>query len=56
MNRTKQDHQPRSNKIEAGSLDHVYNLQIRNELNETADKLNRLSKQKKLLNSYRSSI
>ncbi|AVK86306.1 NAD synthetase [Lysinibacillus sp. B2A1] len=56
MNRTKQDHQPRSNKIEANSLDHAYDLQIRNELNETADKLNRLSKQKKLLNSYRSSI
>ncbi|WP_036124569.1 hypothetical protein [Lysinibacillus sphaericus] len=31
-------------------------LQIRRELNETALKLSRLSKQKKRLNSYRSSI
>ncbi|MDM5250457.1 NAD synthetase [Lysinibacillus sp. G4S2] len=48
--------QQRSNKIEASYLDGAYDLQIRNELNETAVKLSRVSKQKKLLNSYRSSI
>ncbi|WP_068986409.1 NAD synthetase [Lysinibacillus xylanilyticus] len=48
--------QQRSNKIEASFLDGTYDLQIRNELNETAVKLSLVSKQKKLLNSYRSSV
>lgn len=37
-------------------MDSASDLQIRHELNETALKLSRLSKQKKRLNSYRSSI
>lgn len=37
-------------------MDSASDLQIRRELNETALKLSRLSKQKKRLNSYRSSI
>ncbi|WP_431811753.1 NAD synthetase [Lysinibacillus sp. FW12] len=37
-------------------MDSACDLQIRHELNETALKLSRLSKQKKRLNSYRSSI
>ncbi|MGE7944559.1 NAD synthetase [Lysinibacillus xylanilyticus] len=48
--------QQRSNKIEASFLDGAYDLQIRHELNETAIKLSLVSKQKKLLNSYRSSV
>jgi len=53
---TKQQLQQHSNKIEASYLDGAYDLQIRNELNETAVKLSLVSKQKKLLNSYRSSV
>ncbi|WP_025114845.1 hypothetical protein [Lysinibacillus fusiformis] len=37
-------------------MDSTSDLQIRSELNETALKLSRLSRQKKRLNSYRSSI
>ncbi len=37
-------------------MDSTNDLQIRHELNETALKLSRLSRQKKRLNSYRSSI
>lgn len=37
-------------------MDSTNDLQIRRELNETAVKLSRLSRQKKRLNSYRSSI
>ncbi|MGE7093428.1 NAD synthetase [Lysinibacillus sp. NPDC048646] len=44
------------NKIEPSYVDNGSDLQIRNELSETAVKLSRLSKQKKRLNSYRSSI
>lgn len=43
-------------KIEVAYFDGNSDLQIRNDLNETAAKLSRLSKQKKRLNSYRSSI
>ncbi len=44
------------NKLETAPVDSGSNLQIRNELSETAVKLSRLSKQKKRLNSYRTSI
>ena len=37
-------------------VDNASDLEIRRELNETALKLSRLNKQKKRLNSYRSSI
>ncbi|KOS62319.1 NAD synthetase [Lysinibacillus agricola] len=56
MSNTGQFQQQRPNNIEASYLDSAYDLEIRNELNETAVKLSLVSKQKKLLNSYRSSI
>ncbi|MCY9548939.1 NAD synthetase [Lysinibacillus xylanilyticus] len=56
ISKTRQIQQQRSNKIAASYVDSAYDLQIRNELNETAVKLSLVSKQKKLLNSYRSSI
>lgn len=56
ISKTKQIQQHRPNKIAASYVDSAYNLQIRNELNETAVKLSLVSKQKRLLNSYRSSI
>ncbi len=42
--------------IAPSHVDSASDLQIRRELNETALKLSRLNKQKKRLNSYRSSI
>ncbi|KOP72147.1 NAD synthetase [Lysinibacillus sp. FJAT-14745] len=56
ISKTRQIQQQRPNKIAASYVDGDYDLQIRNELNETAVKLSLVSKQKKLLNSYRSSI
>ncbi|KMY29900.1 hypothetical protein [Lysinibacillus xylanilyticus] len=56
ISKTRQIQQQRPNKIAASYVDSAYDLQIRNELNETAVKLSLVSKQKKLLNSYRSSI
>ncbi|TQR28827.1 NAD synthetase [Lysinibacillus sphaericus] len=56
ISKTRQIQQQRPNKIAASYVDSAYNLQIRSELNETAVKLSLVSKQKKLLNSYRSSI
>ncbi|MFJ7917653.1 MULTISPECIES: NAD synthetase [unclassified Lysinibacillus] len=56
ISKTRQIQQQRPNKITASYVDSAYNLQIRSELNETAVKLSLVSKQKKLLNSYRSSI
>lgn len=56
ISKTRQIQQQRPNKIAASYEDSAYDLQIRNELNETAVKLSLVSKQKKLLNSYRSSI
>ena len=56
ISKTRQIQQQRPNKIAARYVDSAYDLQIRNELNETAVKLSLVSKQKKLLNSYRSSI
>lgn len=56
LSNTRQIQQQRPNKIAASFVDNAYDLQIRNELNETAVKLSLVSKQKKLLNSYRSSI
>ncbi|EON74582.1 hypothetical protein [Lysinibacillus sphaericus] len=44
------------NKIEVAYVDSGSDLQIRNELSETAIKLSRISKQKKRLTSYLSSI
>ncbi|MET4563228.1 NAD synthetase [Lysinibacillus parviboronicapiens] len=52
----KQMKQNSLNKLETAPVDSGSNLQIRNELSETAVKLSRLSKQKKRLNSYRTSI
>ncbi|MFJ7370619.1 NAD synthetase [Lysinibacillus sp. NPDC098008] len=51
---SKQQRQPRS--IPVTHMESDSNLQIRHELNETALKLSRISKQKKRLHSYRSSI
>ncbi|MFJ6210956.1 NAD synthetase [Lysinibacillus sp. NPDC092081] len=56
ISKTRQIQEQRPNKIAASYVDSSYDLQIRNELNETAVKLSLVSKQKKLLNSYRSSI
>ncbi|GAB0171531.1 NAD synthetase [Lysinibacillus sp. CTST325] len=56
LSNTRQIQQQRPNKVAASFVDNAYDLQIRNELNETAVKLSLVSKQKKLLNSYRSSI
>jgi len=56
ISNTKQIQQQRPNKMAASYVDSAYDLQIRNELNETAVKLGLVSKQKRLLNSYRSSI
>ncbi|MFJ7891166.1 NAD synthetase [Lysinibacillus xylanilyticus] len=56
ISKTRQIQQQRPNKIAASYVDSAYDLQIRNELNETAVKLSLVSKQKKLLSSYRSSI
>lgn len=56
ISKTKQIQQQRPNNIAASYVDSAYDLQIRNELNETAVKLSLVSKQKRLLNSYRSSI
>ncbi|MEB2282211.1 NAD synthetase [Lysinibacillus xylanilyticus] len=56
ISKTRQIQQQRPNKIAPSYVDSAYNLQIRNELNETAVKLSLVSKQKRLLNSYRSSI
>ncbi|MFJ7983242.1 NAD synthetase [Lysinibacillus xylanilyticus] len=56
ISKTRQIQQQRPNKIATSYVDSTYDLQIRNELNETAVKLSLVSKQKKLLNSYRSSI
>ncbi|GEM_PF-416975 len=56
ISNTKQIQQQRPNNIVASYVDSAYDLQIRNELNETAVKLSLVNKQKRLLNSYRSSI
>ncbi|MEK5331102.1 MULTISPECIES: NAD synthetase [unclassified Lysinibacillus] len=56
LNKKRQIQQQRHNKIEATFVDSEGNVQIHNELNETAGKLSRLSKLKKRHNSYRTSI
>lgn len=56
LNKKKQNQPQRHNKIEATFVDSGGDVQIHNELNETAGKLNRLSKLKKRHNSYRTSI
>jgi len=56
LSNTRQIQQQRPDKVAASFIDNAYDLQIRNELNETAVKLSLVSKQKKFLNSYRSSI
>ncbi|MGE8037503.1 NAD synthetase [Lysinibacillus sp. KCTC 33748] len=56
LSNNRQIQQQRPNNVAASFVDNAYDLQIRNELNETAVKLNLVSKQKKFLNSYRSSI
>ncbi|MFC9541965.1 NAD synthetase [Lysinibacillus sp. NPDC056959] len=56
LSNNKQIQQQRPNKVAASFVDNAYDLQIRNGLNETAVKLSLVSKQKKFLNSYRSSI
>ncbi len=56
ISNSRQFQQHRPDNREISYLDSTCDIQIHNELNETADKLGRLSKQKKLLNSYRSSI
>lgn len=52
----RQRHQQRLNKLEATFVNNEGDVQIHNELNETAGKLSRLSKLKKRHNSYRTSI
>lgn len=52
----RQKQQQRVNKLEAAFVNHEGDVQIHNELNETAGKLSRLSKLKKRHNSYRTSI
>ncbi|GLC90264.1 NAD synthetase [Lysinibacillus piscis] len=48
--------QHQMNALDIAVVSNAQDLHMHNELNETATKLNRLSKQKKLLKSYRSSI
>ncbi|MFJ7650360.1 NAD synthetase [Lysinibacillus sp. NPDC097279] len=56
LSKKRQIQQQSPNKIEAAFVDSEDNVQIHNELHETAGKLSRLSKQMKRHNSYRTSI